>query len=44
MKVIQWHKDLMNSLADRFGLSTYQVVWLGFLKGAVIGYLTGVLL
>ncbi len=43
-RLIQWHKDLMNSLADRLGLSAYQVVWIAFLKGAVIGYVAGVLL
>jgi len=43
-RLIEWHKDLMNGLADRFGLSVYQVVWIAFLKGAVIGYLAGVLL
>jgi hypothetical protein len=43
-RLVQWHKDLMNDLADRFGLSAYQVVWIGFLKGTVIGYLVGVYL
>jgi len=43
-RLIQWHKDLMNNLTDRFGLSAYQVAWIAFLKGVVIGYLAGVLL
>jgi len=43
-RLVQWHKGLMNDIADRFGLSAYQIVWIGFLKGVVLGYAAGVLL
>ncbi len=43
-RLIEWHKDLLDDLANRLGLSVYQLVWIAFLKGAVIGYLAGVLL
>ena len=43
-RLIEWHKDLMNDMADRFGLSAYTITWIAFLKGAVIGYLAGALL
>jgi len=44
MRLIEWHREKMNDLADRFGLSAYQIVWIAFLKGAVLGYLAGVYL
>ena len=40
-KMIQWHKDKMNDLAFRFDLTAYQITWIAFAKGAVIGYLVG---
>jgi hypothetical protein len=43
-RLIQWHKDLMNDMADRFGLSAYTITWIAFLKGIVIGYVVGVYL
>jgi len=41
MKLIEWHRDLMNDMADRFNLSAYQIVWIAFGKGMVFGYLIG---
>jgi len=43
MKIAQWHKDKMNNVADRLGLSAYQIMWIAFAKGIVIGYLIGAL-
>ena len=43
-RLIEWHKGLLDDLVNRLGLSVYQLVWIAFLKGAVIGYLAGVLL
>jgi|TARA_R110000824_G_C14979576_1_gene654035 hypothetical protein len=43
-RLIQWHKDRMNCMADYFGLSAYQITWAAFAKGLVIGYLLGVYL
>ena len=43
-RLIEWHKDLMNDLADRFGLSAYAITWVAFVKGIVIGYVAGVYL
>jgi hypothetical protein len=43
-RLIEWHKDLLNGLADRLGLSVYQIVWIAFLKGTVLGYLAGVVI
>jgi hypothetical protein len=36
---VQWHKDRMKCVADYFGLSAYQMVWIAFTKGIVLGYL-----
>jgi branched-subunit amino acid ABC-type transport system permease component len=43
-RLIEWHKDLLDDLANRLGLSVYQLVWIAFLKGAVVGAVAGVLL
>lgn len=37
-KLIQWHKDILNDIVYRFDLSFYQMLWLAFAKGIVIGY------
>jgi hypothetical protein len=39
--LIKKHRELLNDLADRFGLSAYQIVWIAFGKGLLIGYLVG---
>jgi hypothetical protein len=41
---IKWHRELLNDIADRFGLSAYQITWIAFAKGLAIGYLAGVYL
>lgn len=38
-KLIQWHKDMLNNMVYRFDLSFYQMVWVAWIKGLVIGYL-----
>tara|TARA_B000000557_G_C20739667_1_gene428014 strand:+ start:390 stop:527 length:138 start_codon:yes stop_codon:yes gene_type:complete len=40
-KLIQWHKDILNDIAHGFNLSFYQMAWLAWAKGVVIGYLIG---
>jgi hypothetical protein len=34
---LRWHKQGLNHLIRRFGLSTYQLLWLSFAKGVVLG-------
>ena len=41
-RLIQLHKDMLNDLAFRFNLSAYQITWIAFIKGAIIGYAIGV--
>jgi len=41
-KLIRLHKVLIEDFALRFGLSAYQVTWIAFGKGLVIGFLAGV--
>ena len=41
MKLIQWHRERVENLAYRSGLSMYQMSWLSFLKGLVFGFLIG---
>jgi hypothetical protein len=40
-RLIEWHKELLNDAADKFGLSAYQITWIAFVKGLLIGYLVG---
>jgi hypothetical protein len=35
--LLRWHKQGLNHLIRRFGLSTYQLLWLAFAKGVVLG-------
>ena len=36
--VLLWHKTYIKRIRQRFGLSKYQMLWLTFGKGLVIGY------
>jgi hypothetical protein len=40
-RLIEWHRNLLNDMADRFGLTAYQITWIAFAKGLVFGYLVG---
>ena len=42
--VLLWHKTYIKRIRQRFGLSKYQMLWLTFGKGLVIGYVLVVLL
>ena len=33
-----WHKTCIKRIRQRFGLSKYQMLWITFGKGLVIGY------
>ena len=34
---LQWHKTYIKRIRQRFGLSKYQMLWITFGKGLVIG-------
>ena len=36
--VERWHKTYIKRTRQRFGLSKYQMLWLTFGKGLVVGY------
>ena len=36
--VVLWHKTYIKRIRKRFGLSKYQMLWLSFGKGLIIGY------
>ena len=36
--VVLWHKTYIKRIRKRFGLSKYQVLWVTFGKGLIIGY------
>jgi len=36
--VLSWHKTHIKRIRERFGLSKYQMLWITFGKGLLIGY------
>ena len=40
-KFITWHKNTIASIQARLGLSNYALLWIGFVKGLIIGYIIG---
>ena len=42
--LVLWHKTFLKRIRQRFGLSKYQMLWLTFGKGLVIGYVLAFLL
>ena len=36
--VLLWHKNYIKRIRQQFGLSKYQMLWITFGKGLVIGY------
>ena len=41
--VLLWHKTTIKRIRQRFGLSHYQMVWITFGKGVLIGYVLALL-
>ena len=37
--VARWHKSFIKRIRQRFCLSKYQILWITFGKGLLIGYL-----
>ena len=42
--ILLWHKTYIKRIRQRFGLSKYQMLWITFGKGLVIGYVLAFLL
>ena len=40
-QLINWHINLINKVQKYIGLSNYQIIWLSFLEGLIIGILIG---
>ena len=41
--VLLWHKTFIKRIRQRFGLSKYQMLWITFGKGLLIGYVVALL-
>ena len=41
--LLLWHKTIIKRIRQQFGLSKYQMLWLTFGKGLVIGFVLGFL-
>ena len=41
--VLLWHKRYIKRIRQRFGLSKYQMLWITFGKGLLIGYFLALL-
>ena len=37
--LVLWHKTFIKRIRQRFGLSKYQMLWITFVKGLLIGFL-----
>jgi hypothetical protein len=35
-RIVAFHKSILNAMIRKFGLSTYQLLWVSFLKGIVL--------
>ena len=42
--VARWHKAYIKRIRQRFGLSKYQMLWITFGKGLLIGFFLALLL
>ena len=42
--VARWHKTYIKRIRHRFGLSKYQMLWITFGKGLLIGYFLALLI
>ena len=42
--ILQWHKTYLKRIRQLFGLSNYQMLWITFGKGLLIGYFLAFLL
>ena len=42
--VARWHKAYIKRIRQRFGLSRYQMLWITFGKGLLIGFFLALLL
>jgi len=40
-KLIKWHFELVDKVQRLTGLSNYQIIWISFLEGLLIGILIG---
>jgi hypothetical protein len=40
-KLIKWHFELVDKVHRLTGLSNYQIIWISFLEGLLIGILIG---
>ena len=43
-KLKQWHINLIDKVQKSTGISNYQIVWLSFLEGLIIGLIIGLIL
>ena len=37
--LVLWHQTFIKRIRQRFGLSKYQMLWITFVKGLLIGFL-----
>ena len=40
-KLINWHIDMITKVQNYTGLSNYQIIWLSFFEGLIIGIFVG---
>ena len=40
-KLKEWHVDLIEKVQKITGLSNYQIIWISFAEGLIIGFIIG---
>ena len=40
-QLLNWHINLITKVQKVTGLSNYQIIWLSFIEGLIIGFLIG---
>ena len=37
MRFIKWHKGMLETYKQKLGFTDYQIMWIAFFKGVIIG-------
>ena len=37
MGFVKWHKNITDSVKNKLGLTDYQIMWMAWLKGMIMG-------
>jgi len=38
-KLFKWHRDYLSDRISKYGLDYYQITWIAFFKGLIVGFI-----